>query len=527
MRRLLPLLLALVLLPLPAAAAARRIAVLVANAEGGPGTRPLRYAERDARRVLDALARLGGVAEGDAFLLLGGDAAALERKLAEAEAAIAHAAAAGARTELVFYYSGHAKDGQLHLGTTPYAMATLKERLAASGAAVRIAFLDACRSGAITRTKGARRVPAFEVDAGPRAAKGLVILTSSSTDEDSQESDRISGSFFTHALVSGMLGEADASGDRRVTLAEAYAYAYDRTVAGTVQTSAGPQHPTFAFDLAGRGDVVLTDLRGPAVSFLVLPAELEGDFLVVEEGSRFVAAEIQKRPGAEARLALAPGAYLVKTRLPDRLRVGEVEVRERGATRLDPASMYDVDFDDDPVKGVVDLWARAPSVTMGALVGYQHFLAGPVREGYFPDTGLLGIEAELRDYLRPGWNLGLDLALGSATGTTESGGLAYAYAFSALTAGASLTVDLLHGPVRPFVGARLALVYFERRFDEPLLEDQSLFTTAPGLVAGLGWYLADSFALTARLRPSWLLYAADENRSLGFVDASAGARMEF
>src|SRR5690606_19692291 len=123
----------------------------------------------------------------------------------------------------VFYYSGHADAGELRLGASRYPMARLRERLAASPAAVRIALLDACRSGAITRTKGARRVPAFAVDTGPRAARGLVILTSSAKDEDSQESDRIGGSFFTHALVSGMLGEADASGDGRVTLAEAYA----------------------------------------------------------------------------------------------------------------------------------------------------------------------------------------------------------------------------------------------------------------------------------------------------------------
>lgn len=525
MRLLLPLLLVALALPLPAEAA-RRFAVLVANAEGGAGTRPLRYAERDAERVLDALTRLGGVQQNDAFLVLGQDARGLEDALTRAEQAIAQAAVNGEATELVFYYSGHAKDGQLFLGRSRYAMSALKDRLASSRAAVRIALVDACRSGAITRTKGARRVPAFEVDTGPRAARGLVILTSSSNDEDSQESDTIGGSFFTHALVSGMLGEADTSGDKRVTLAEAYAYAYDRTVQGTVQTSAGPQHPTFAFDLAGSGDVVLTDLRGPAVSFLALPAELDGDFLVVEESSRFVAAEVHKRAGSEAVLALAPGAYLVKTRQGDKLHIHEVEVVRRRTTRLDPSRMYEVDLDDDPVKGVIDVWSRTPSVAVGGLVGWQRFLTGAVRDGYFPDTALVGVDAELRDYLRPGWSLGLDFAMGRTTGVTTSGGLDYPYDFSAITAGASVTVDLLHGGFRPFVGARLALVSFDRAFDEPLLDDQQLLTTAPGLVAGVHWFFTDSVAVSLRIRPSWLLYEADENRSLGFVDASAGVSLE-
>ena len=33
------------------------------------------------------------------------------------------------------------------------------------------------------------------------------------------------------------------------------------TVADTADSIAGPQHPTFSYDLAGNGDLVLTDLR--------------------------------------------------------------------------------------------------------------------------------------------------------------------------------------------------------------------------------------------------------------------------
>src|SRR4029078_11847178 len=112
-----------------------------------------------------------------------------------------------------------------------------------------------------TRTKGARRAPAFEIQAdGPRDAKGVVILTSSSSDEDSQESDLVGGSYFSHHLASGLLGGADKSGDGQVTLFEAYAYAYDRTVADTAESAAGAQHPPFSYDLAGNGDLVLTDV---------------------------------------------------------------------------------------------------------------------------------------------------------------------------------------------------------------------------------------------------------------------------
>src|SRR5438045_311950 len=72
--------------------------------------------------------------------------------------------------------------------------------------------------------------------------------------------DAIGGSYFSHHLASGLLGGADKSGDGQVTLFEAYAYAYDRTVADTAESAAGAQHPTFSYDLAGNGDLVLTDV---------------------------------------------------------------------------------------------------------------------------------------------------------------------------------------------------------------------------------------------------------------------------
>src|SRR5207245_7416203 len=90
--------------------------------------------------------------------------------------------------------------------------------------------------------------------------RGLVLIASSAADEESQESDEISGSFFTHYLASGLLGDADASGDGKVTLAEAYAYAYGRTVGSTAETRAGAQHPVYLHDLGGAGDVVPTEL---------------------------------------------------------------------------------------------------------------------------------------------------------------------------------------------------------------------------------------------------------------------------
>ena len=87
---------------------------------------------------------------------------------------------------------------------------------------------------------------------------GLAFLTASSASEDAQESDELRGSFFTHALVSGLLGAADRDGDGAVVLDEAYRYAYEATLRATSRTFAGTQHPTFRYDFRGQGELVLT-----------------------------------------------------------------------------------------------------------------------------------------------------------------------------------------------------------------------------------------------------------------------------
>src|SRR5690606_7938624 len=141
----------------------------------------------------------------------------------------------GARTEALVYYSGHADEKGLLLGTQGVDYRVFRDRMNALGADVRIAVVDACASGALTRMKGGRPVPAFMVDKSAHS-QGYAFLTSSSGSEVAQESDRIRGSFFTHALNTGLRGAADASRDGRVTLHEAYQFAYHETLERTAST---------------------------------------------------------------------------------------------------------------------------------------------------------------------------------------------------------------------------------------------------------------------------------------------------
>ncbi len=523
MRRALPPLLAVTLAVLAATAHAsqpvRRLAVIAGNDEGGDGTRPLLYARDDARKIHRLLVSLGGVRPEDAALLLDATAEQFLTALSRTELKAKDATARGEQTLLFLYYSGHAKDGALRLGKTLLPLESLKNRLAQAPADVRIAVIDSCRSGELTRTKGVRRAPSFEIESdASRPAKGLVILTSSASDEDSQESDLLGGSYFSHHLASGLRGGADQSGDGRVSLAEAYQYAYERTVADTAESSAGTQHPTFSYDLAGNGEVVLTEpkKREEGIRF---PADApEGSYFLVDDRG-FVAAEVRKLAGVERNIYLAPGTYRVKRRLPDRLRVGEVQVAGGRLTAFNEARLRDAPFSDDPVKGPgrAMLWSTHYSIALSG--AYQAVFDAPLdRGGHFPSTPLVGLELHSHNFFGRGWTLGVDLQLGGTQGTLVTGPVVAPYRYGHVSAGAAVVREWPEGGWVPFVGARVGWNGMTRSFPDTQLPLQFFSTMSPGLVGGVKLRITQRLGLTARSRLHYLLYSIDETKNFGYLE---------
>jgi hypothetical protein len=178
---------------------------------------------------------------------------------------------------------------------------------------VRIAVLDACASGSLTREKGGTKRSAFLFDASSDM-KGHAFLTSSSFDEAAQESDRIKGSFFTHYLISAMRGGGDANGDGKVTLDEAYKFAFDETLRRTEKTLSGPQHAAYDIRLKGSGDLVMTDLRASSAG-LRLPALLSGR-VFIRDNQGTLLAELNKVQGKSMEIGFEPGAYQVTVEKP-------------------------------------------------------------------------------------------------------------------------------------------------------------------------------------------------------------------
>jgi uncharacterized caspase-like protein len=511
---------AVLLAALPALAEARRFALVIGDAKGGAGTRPLRYAERDARRMHAILTRLGGVRSEDARLLTAASADEVRAALIDLSARAEQAKAHGDETVLVVYYSGHAKDGDLRLGDTRMPLVELRDVLRNAPADVRIGLLDSCQSGAITRAKGVRAAPAFDVQQAQAAStrpRGLVLIASSSADEESQESDDIGASFFTHYLASGLLGDADATGDGKVTLAEAYTYAYARTVGETAETRAGAQHPVYLYDLGGAGDVVLTELA-PARGALVFPAGAEGVYVVLD-GSRRAVAEVAKLRGDQRRIALAPGDYLVKKREGDSLLVGSFSLAD-GAVEIADARLSRRPLSEDPQKG-----ASGPRWSLLGTGGGQFFFDSAARNGLFPPAVLAGAELGVRGDLGHELAWGVDLALGGGAATlTLPGVTPIPERFIVLTGGASLVRDFPLGEsFAVSFGARIAFLYLARTFpNHPELPAQDFFTLTPGLQTAFAWRFSERWSAVARGRVNYLFYNVDKAQNLGYAEFALG-----
>lgn len=327
----------------------KRLALFVGANQGGPAQQPLLYAQKDALKMQQVMQEVGGVTAADRILLL--DPTPEEVREALRVLAGRMASSPGAetrRTEFLFYYSGHSDESGLLLGERSLGYKSLRDSLQAVPADVRIAILDSCSSGAFARVKGGvQRAPFLDQDSSQM--KGHAFLTSSSENEASQESDTLQGSFFTHYLVSGLRGGADRVDDGLITLDEAYAYAFQNTLARTESTRAGPQHPSYEIQLSGTGNLILSDIKASQARLEVGP-EVSGKLYVRNlQGQLF--AEVNKDTGAGLSLAFPAGTYTVTAVTTQKSLSTRVTLSAQGPTNLGARDFQEQDLSRFAVRG--------------------------------------------------------------------------------------------------------------------------------------------------------------------------------
>ncbi len=462
-----------------ASAAVRRYALIIGNNTGDADDAALHYAETDAQRVYDVLKDLGGFEPGDMVLLTGEQAPRAQATLIGLNERVRDTVAQGSEALLFVYYSGHGSADALHMSASHFDFTVLEQLVRGSAATFRVLAVDACRSGALTRAKGGHAAAPFDIKVDEQLAEqGLVILTSSAANEDAQESDELRGSFFTHHFVSGLLGAADDDGDGRVTLEEAYRYAYEATLRSSSTTWAGLQHPTFRYELQGAGKLPLTVLPVAPQRRAVLAFPPGRAYLIMERSERgAVVGEVSDVARAR-RLSVRGGRYFIRGRATDALLEGEVDAPEGSVVEVDDERLHRIAYARLVRKG-----KGVRSVAQGVEAGYLFHTALPNTSGLC-QGGFAGYAIHLEQ-----------LSLGGRVAGCRGG-------FSDATIGASTTE----------VGGELRAVH---TWDLPVV------SVDLGLSLG-GWLLHQSFATTG-VAPSRSSGAGTLGLGLGLhVDLGAG-----
>lgn len=350
-------------------AATRAYAIVIGSNRGGVGQATLRFAQRDSARVVELLRELGRTPAEHIEQLSDPDVAQVKEAVSRLRLRLSEHAARGEPTQLLFYYSGHARSQALTLGAQELPLRELREALRSLPTTLTVVVLDACQSGAFSGVKGASPAQDFSVSSVQNLqSTGIAVMASSTASELSQESHELASSFFTHHLLVALRGAGDLDRDGRVSLDEAYGYAYERTLSDTARTQIGMQHATLETELTGRGDVPLS-YPVDADAQLALPESLEGRVLVQRARQGSVVAELVKARGAPLLLALPNGRYEVLVRSGTSGRSCEVALT-RGSTHvLQPAACQAIAL---------------------AVVGSKSALASPKRtsESWFLELGI-------------------------------------------------------------------------------------------------------------------------------------------
>jgi hypothetical protein len=400
-----------VVLASPARAEVRRFALLVGANSGNASEAPLRYAQTDVDSVAATLSQVAGFASERVVRLTAPTAARVRGALVDLSLAIQEQVRAGHEAILFVYYSGHSDAQNLHLGDTELATEELSKLVRLSPAKLKVLLLDSCRSGALTRVKGGHQVPPFQIRVEDQLRfEGYAVITSSSAGEDAQESDALKSSIFTHHFLAALRGPADVNHDGLVTLGEAYAYAYEQALKTSMVTVVGSQHATYDYDLRGRADPVLADLRTVAdQARLLLPDP--GEYLVMSADAASVVLEAITKT-RNTLVMLPPARYQVRLRTRTNVYQGEVTLRTGDATPLDAGRMSPV-----PLAQVIRKGETEARLAQGPSVGGS--VHGPIGGGFSPMVGVQAAWAfELpRLTLMPRLGLATGRALTPAPGT--------------------------------------------------------------------------------------------------------------
>jgi len=330
---------------------AENYCLLIGQNNGGEGLELLNFAESDARKFSEILSNLSVFKAQNITVLLHPDSSELQHQLDRIKN-MADKDKSGTGIFL-FYYSGHADGKGFLLGNTRYSLEKIDKYIDGFSADVKIGIFDACQSGAVVTYKGGTTAEPFYLK-NQQNVKGKVIIASSAANERAQESQTLKSSIFSFHWFNGLRGSADLSGDRKVTLNEAYQYAYRKTVETSALTNGEIQHPVYRFSIYGQGDIVLTDLN-KGKNGIIVDASCSGKFLVLSRNYLDVFADFYKEDEKPRFVSLSPGKYTVVNANGSDVGTCEVAVNPNSVFRLYKSMFQPNLLTESRIKGGVKL----------------------------------------------------------------------------------------------------------------------------------------------------------------------------
>ncbi|CAG0958032.1 hypothetical protein ANRL3_00683 [Anaerolineae bacterium] len=151
-----------------------------------------------------------------------------------------------------------------------------------SGSRQTVLILDCCFAGAFPRgTRGENPKTANVEAAFVGNGRGRAVLTATDSIhyawEDSAALGPIENSVFTHWLIKGLRGEADANGDGLITLDELYSYTYQQVI------SVRPEQTPLKWTYGQQGDIVIARNPQPTAKFSLMTIEAKEQQALLEQ----------------------------------------------------------------------------------------------------------------------------------------------------------------------------------------------------------------------------------------------------
>ncbi|MCB0422104.1 MAG: caspase family protein [Bdellovibrionales bacterium] len=284
----------------------------------------LNYAKKDAERVAKAMRTAGRVPFGSILHLENPSTVEFNR-------AVEKMSRTGTK-KFMFYYTGHSDDQGIHLKDGKIDRSKFHDILKKIPSKVKVVILDSCFSGAL-KSKGYKKSEAIDLVKIDRdEPTGSVILTSSSGNEFSYESENLKGSIFTYHLVSGLYGQADGNKDGQVTIDELYQYVYAQTKYQSMVSGGATQSPEFLSKLSGQGSLVVS-YPNLVNGQIRLPKSMQGNLLLAaSNGVTFF--QFYKNKGEEKVIGIPRGQYQIRLEKERLIGTGDLELLEKETINL-------------------------------------------------------------------------------------------------------------------------------------------------------------------------------------------------